>query len=387
MTRRVTQLVLPARGRTTAAALAAILLLSGSLGRAVDVRPGQEFRGPASWQVPSEADVRARVLAWIAEQKPDSALKAQAEALWPLPDPGLAEKQQPDAQPAEAAPVAPAPKSPTAEDLLNRAAATFSIVDAPSKALVDLCRRPRERVVLPEFALLTAETTPAWERHNLRLVYGRWLAHERMYDEAFAQLDGLQPEDVIDPAALLFYQGLVQHHMLQKDPAAAALQRLLERSDELPRRYTSLAKLMLADMKDLQDDSLDHIARRMQDIERRLDLGRAGRKVRDVEDGVIKSLDKLIEDIERQQQQQQQAAAASGSLRPNAPAQDSKILPGKGPGLVDRKPLGTKAGWGDLPPKQRQEALQQIGKDYPAHYRDVIEQYFRKLASDEEGKE
>jgi lipopolysaccharide biosynthesis regulator YciM len=47
--------------------------------------------------------------------------------------------------------------------------------------------------------------------------------------------------------------------------------------------------------------------------------------------------------------------------------------------------LGNKAGWGDLPPKQRHEALQQIGKDYPAHYRDVIEQYFRKLASEDEG--
>jgi hypothetical protein len=36
-----------------------------------------------------------------------------------------------------------------------------------------------------------------------------------------------------------------------------------------------------------------------------------------------------------------------------------------------------------LPAKEREEAMQQIGKDFPSHYREVIEQYFRKLASEE----
>ena len=60
----------------------------------------------------------------------------------------------------------------------------------------------------------------------------------------------------------------------------------------------------------MQDDTLDHIARRMDDIRRRLDLGRAGPKVRKVEDGVIESLDKMIKKLEEQQQQQQQASDA-----------------------------------------------------------------------------
>jgi hypothetical protein len=59
---------------------------------------------------------------------------------------------------------------------------------------------------------------------------------------------------------------------------------------------------------------------------------------------------------------------------------------GKGPGNVTQKNIGNKAGWGNLPPKEREEALQQIGKDYPAHYRDVIEQYFRKLATENSQK-
>ena len=62
--------------------------------------------------------------------------------------------------------------------------------------------------------------------------------------------------------------------------------------------------------------------------------------------------------------------------------QDSNPGGGKGPGNVDPKRLGSKSGWGNLPPKERQEALQQISKELPAHYREVIEEYFRKLAKD-----
>jgi hypothetical protein len=54
----------------------------------------------------------------------------------------------------------------------------------------------------------------------------------------------------------------------------------------------------------------------------------------------------------------------------------------KAPGDVAHRDIGHKAGWGNLPPKQREQALQEIGKDFPAHYRDVIEQYFRRLASE-----
>ena len=60
---------------------------------------------------------------------------------------------------------------------------------------------------------------------------------------------------------------------------------------------------------------------------------------------------------------------------------------GKGPGNVTKKDIGSESGWGDLPPKEREEAMQQIGRDFPSHYRDVIEQYFRPLAAEEEANE
>ncbi len=60
---------------------------------------------------------------------------------------------------------------------------------------------------------------------------------------------------------------------------------------------------------------------------------------------------------------------------------------GKGPGEVARKNIGSQSGWGDLPPKEREQALQQIGRDYPAQYRDAIEEYFRRLAAQEKVEE
>jgi hypothetical protein len=154
----------------------------------------------------------------------------------------------------------------------------------------------------------------------------------------------------------------------------------LEREDEIAVRYRTIAQLMEADLRPLKTDSLDEVARLMDDIRRRLELGRAGARVRKQEDDVIAKLDKMIEELEKQQQQQ--GGGGGGSLAPSRPAPDSSNLGGKGPGNVDQKDIGRGDDWGDLPPKERQAALQQISKELPAHYREVIEEYFRKLARD-----
>ncbi|HKD36539.1 MAG TPA: hypothetical protein VKB78_07050, partial [Pirellulales bacterium] len=112
----------------------------------------------------------------------------------------------------------------------------------------------------------------------------------------------------------------------------------------------------------------------------------AGKKVRKVEDGIIASLDKLIEEEEQRQQQAAAAAAAMGrgAKQSRSPAPDSAPLQGKGPGEVAKRQIGTHSNWGDLNPKERQEVLQSIGKEYPSHYREIIEQYFKRLAADDE---
>jgi hypothetical protein len=141
--------------------------------------------------------------------------------------------------------------------------------------------------------------------------------------------------------------------------------------------------MMEADIKPLQTDSLDEVARLMDDIRRRLNLYRAGTRVRKEEDDVIAKLDKMIKQLEEQRQQQRRRMKAAGQMAPSRPMEDSMPGGGTGPGEVDPKKLGAKSGWGNLPAKEREQALQQIGRDLPAHYREVIEEYSRKIARDE----
>jgi len=64
---------------------------------------------------------------------------------------------------------------------------------------------------------------------------------------------------------------------------------------------------------------------------------------------------------------------------------DSRPAGGRGPGEVARRDLDEGEAWGDLPPREREEALQQIGREFPPHYREAIEQYFKRLASGDSG--
>ncbi len=347
-------------------ATACIVMLVAAVppARTADAKPRADFARKATWNSPKVEQVRDAALAWLADHQMDDATRAQIEMLW-----------------------VSAADNGNSEHLLDLVAATLAAADPQARDLLAHCSKPRQQVALPNAAWLADEKQSAVERDNLRLLYGRWLVQESLYDEALEQIGSLKPEEVVDPAALLFYQSIVYHRTLNRQAGMATIGRLLENESSVPRRYTSLARLMQADLETLKDESLDHIARRMDDVRRRLDLGRAGPKVREVEDGVIASLDKLIEDMEKQQQAAAAAAAAAGrgSLRPAQPAQDSMPMGGRGAGEVTKKPIGNQSGWGDLPPRQRQEALQQIGKDFPAHYRDMIEQYFRKLASESGG--
>ena len=317
-----------------------------------------ELTRRASWSVPVTAEVKALLDDLPQVKNADEATRLKIDALWP----------------DEAAAL-------DGSELLDRLTTSFAVTEPAALAILNACRQPMAPPVPQKFALLTVDTTPPLVKHNLRLLYGRYLAQQNLIDEALELLRDLKPAEVVDPASLLFYQAVGHHRLLEKDACLAAADKLLENETLLPRRYVTLAKLMQADMKPLKVDSLDEIARLMDDIRRRLDLARAGTKVREEEEQVIAKLEKMIEELEKQQQQQQGAGAGSGSS-PSSPMQDSTPGQLKGPGEIDPKNIGKKDGWGNLPPKDRQEVLQQIGRELPAHFRETIEEYFKRLAQD-----
>jgi len=340
--------------------LAMVPFLLGTAAAVARAQSPDALSKTPAWRPPAVEDVKARAFAWLDEHKADKDTRRAADELWSsLPD------------------------EPSSAELLECLAGTFALIDPNAAALVELCSRPKQQIILPEQGWLGEEKTPRFVAENMRLLYGRWLVQQTLYEESQEQLSGLEPGRVVAPAMLLFYQGVVHHRLLEKESGMAAIKQLLDGADGSPRRYVAVARLMQHDLQGLEEDTLDHIARRMDDIRRRLQLGRGGKRVRKVEDGVIESLDKLIKKIEEQQKQCKCGGASGNNIRSSSPAPDSQIIGGKGRGEVTKRNVGSESGWGDLPPKQREEALQQIGRDFPAHYRDVIEQYFRRLASED----
>jgi hypothetical protein len=329
-----------------------LLVLAATTAFAAD-----DLKARASWTPPEPADVKQRVEEWLASENVPADVRMQLDLLW-------AEESLPQRP----------------EELLDHVATTIAVVRPETRPVVELCGQAQAPSPLPKFDILKDEGLAPFVRNNLRLAYGRWLAQRDLYDESLEQLDGIKPEDVVDPASLLFYQSVGHHKLLNKEACLPAITKLLENEKEIPQRYASLARLMAADIKPLEIDSLDEIARLMSDIRRRLNFGRAGTKVRKQEDDVIAKLDKMIEELEKQQQQQQSSSAAGGANQSSQPAQDSAPLGGTGEGNVNPRNMAGRTDWGNLPFKDRERALQQISKELPDHYREAIEAYFQKLA-------
>jgi hypothetical protein len=67
--------------------------------------------------------------------------------------------------------------------------------------------------------------------------------------------------------------------------------------------------------------------------------------------------------------------------------QDSQIAPFGGSGTVDQKRLTNYAqNWGKLPEKERAKAMAELTRDMPPRYREVIENYFKKVAQSQPGQ-
>jgi len=325
--------------------------------------PQDALRKTAGWQWPDVSLYEEQLLSYLEQKSPSADIQSQVQAYWKS-------TRSADRGPA----------------LLERLLDVAGMIEP---RIAELNGRLRSTstppVIAGELTWITSDV-PGWLQDAIRLACGRALAQRRLYDESLETLAGLEASTICDPASLLFYRAAAAHHLLKKEECLSDVRLLLQREEELPSRYAKLAQLMLADMEPLKQDSLDEIARLMQDVERRLDLGRAGTRVRDTEQQIVDKLDKLIEKIEEQmqqmQQQQQQQQSGSPSPAQIQPMENSQIAGGQGPGDVDNRNNGDRSGWGNLPPAQRQESLQRLTEELPSHYREVIEGYFRQLAKE-----
>jgi hypothetical protein len=230
-------------------------------------------------------------------------------------------------------------------------------------------------------AIIAQTADDRFIEQNLRGYLGRMLAEQRQYDEALSRLTGLDVAVLIDPATVLFYRAVAAHEILEIPEATTALADLLDNTQDVPPRYATVAELMRTELTGLEAQSLDEVARLMSDSERRLDLGRTGEQVQGVQDRIVSQLDELIKKLEAQQGGGGGGNGSGNANQSSSPAEDSTIKGSTAPGETDDKTFRKEGNWGDLPPKEQAAAKNLINREFPSHYRQAIETYFKKLAN------
>lgn len=187
--------------------------------------------------------------------------------------------------------------------ILDRLGETFALASPEASKLLTEARSAIDPAptAIPDF--LKDAKQPAFFRANLALAYARQLTHRRVHEEALDVLKLVRPEQVIDPAAYLFYRAVSEHSLLNKEEATRTISRLLDEVTGSPERYKTVSALMLLDMQTWRDKDLAAIARKMENVERRLELARGGPKTQKLQKEIVARLDELIKELENKAKQ------------------------------------------------------------------------------------
>jgi len=319
---------------------------------------------------------QARALAWLKDAtRNDAAKVAQFTQIWKQED----------------------------RPVIDRLADTFSLGSPAAAALLREARNPTAPAPLEVPALLRDAKQPEFFRANLGLAYARALSNRRVHEEALATLKLYSADQVADPASYLFHRAVSEHALVNKGEAVASVKRLLNEAVDSPERYKTVGTLMLLDMQAWKEKDLGAVARKMGNIERRLELARGGPQTQKLQKEVISRLDELIKELENKAKNQQQSSGgqpndgscpdggqpqpggspSSGQSPPKSPAPDSFLGQNKGTGKVTARQvrkLGER--WGSLPPAQRAQAEQELEdliQGLSLSHQEAYRAYFRRL--------
>lgn len=365
----------------TTAALSIVLAIS-STARGDDTR--SSF---GALELATAETAKPKVLAWLKEVgKSDAATTQKVDAIW---------------------------KNQT-RSVLDRVAESLALGDTVAAKLIAEARDASAPapVVLP--AVFKDAKLAKFYRANLGLVYARALANRRVYEEALDTLKLFGAEDTLDPASYLFHRAVCEHALQRKPEATKSITRLLEEGQTIaPERYKTVATLILLDMHTWKGKDLGDIARKMDNIERRLEIARGGPETQRQQREVLNRLDELIKKLENQDKNKKKdgdpkdgdpkdgppgngnECPDGGSPGPGSkPGNKGDTSPPQAPGQDVFDPTGNSTGavdptkfkklvsdFGRLPPRERERALQELTSGLSPRHREAIEAYFRNLAN------
>jgi len=354
--------------RIPALALAAIVLGSGSLFAADPAKKSpREVASFGALRTPDADAVKAQAQDWLKSVgKTDEATTKAFAALW-------------------------------ASDrcVLDKVSGTFALGNADAAALLDEARNPDSAAPVETPAVLKDKKSPEFFRANLALAYAKALSNRRIYEESLEILRQVKAEQVVDPATYFFHKAVSEHALMLRPEAGDSIVRLLEDVSDSPERYKMVAVLMAFDMETWADKDLGWIARKMDNIQRRLELNRGGKATQKIQKEVLVRLDEMIKEKENQNKpggggnggncpgggnKPGSPGPASGNT-PSNPAGETALPSGEGKGIADLKKVKELAEvWGNLPEKERAKAMLELTRTLDPKYKDAVEIYLRELS-------
>jgi hypothetical protein len=232
-------------------------------------------KAPASFgtlKAPSLDAAREQALAWLkGTGKTDAATLTEFDELWKQTD----------------------------RSLLDLVTTTLTLGDAEAAKLLSEARDPSTPAPTTVPSIIKDEKRPVFFRSNLGLAYAKALSNRRVFEELVDVLKAVKPEQVVDPAAYFFHRAVAEHALLLKPEANRSIVGLLEDVSDAPDRYKMVGVLMFYDMQAWRDKDLGAIARKMENIERRLDLARGGPQTQKIQKEVVARLDEIIKELEK----------------------------------------------------------------------------------------
>lgn len=254
----------------------AVPLVGGGPAMARDRNRPKDKDAPSAFgslKAPSIDKARADAKAWLKSVgKDDAATQAKFDKIW----------------------------KDTDRSVLDRVADTLALGNEEAAKLLAEVADTTSPAPMAVPTIFTDAKQSAFFRANLALAYAKAWSNRRVYEESLATLKVIKPEDVADPAGYFFHRAVAEHALLLKTEATRSIVGLLEDVSDAPDRYRLVAMLMHQDMQGWRDKDLGEISRKMDNIERRLELARGGPHTQKIQKDVVARLDEIIKKLENQ---------------------------------------------------------------------------------------
>lgn len=199
----------------------------------------------------------------------------------------------------------------------------------------------------------------------------------------------------LDPENFVFMLGYCQLHNLDYDAASGTLNAFLKRYPDSPERLRITATQILTELERRVPGKLGDVRDLMNFARRRIKNGDTGEVVATRQAAAVELLSAMIQEAENQEKSKSNCkkcgggkckgghGTPKGNTNPGGGAKQSALPEGDSRvGELRRTTARPGEEWGRMPPREREQILQTLQRQFPSQYRELLEQYYQQLAKD-----